>query len=505
MKIRSLPVCLGFSSCLLVFGFVVGRADNPPPGYFLQAKSFYEKGDLSAAKNVLAKVPESSPDFPQSQLLHIKILLIEDQLDQASGLIKKVLERSPNDPFVLSAEGLVLLREGNFLSAEAELKKSLQFDANQADAHQAMGRLQLSRLEYDQSLNSFKRAIELAPQMAENYFFQSEAYGALRDYAQQVKSLEKYLSLKPQFTPERVQNAGALLTFFRSFEKEAVGGIKDTQRSYEIPFRPFFGLMIIEGYVNDSGPYRFLVDTGATSTVLSNDLIEQLKIPIVTSAIVRCVGESGKSPTHLCKAAKLRMGALEISNLPVSSFDNRIFQGLIDGVLSTSDLADFLVVLDYPEHKIRLEPRTAEKGGKGDSLPGPDGTVVNFRMFGNLLLVPVSINGKDNRSFLLDTGAVMSALSKRQAAALGIHEDTPDAKIEVEFAGACGVTHSVLGVNDVQLGLGKMKKDYAKILAIHLGEISQEIGSEVSGILGGDFYSNRVVKLDYRKGMIRIE
>ena len=99
----------------------------------------------------------------------------------------------------------------------------------------------------------------------------------------------------------------------------------------------------------------------------------------------------------------------------------------------------------------------------------------------------------------------MSALSKRQASFLGVREDTPNAKVDIEFAGACGIAHSVLGVDKVLLSLGKIKKDYAKILAIHLGEISKEVGSEVSGILGGDFYSTRVVKIDYHSGTIRIE
>jgi len=99
----------------------------------------------------------------------------------------------------------------------------------------------------------------------------------------------------------------------------------------------------------------------------------------------------------------------------------------------------------------------------------------------------------------------MSAVSKRQASFLGVREDTPNAAVDLEFAGACGIAHSVLSVDNVQVSVGKIKKDYKKILAIELGEISKEIGSEISGILGGDFYSDRVVKIDYRNGTITIE
>jgi Tfp pilus assembly protein PilF/predicted aspartyl protease len=503
--IKSPKLWLAFIFCFLVLVAVAEQAQTSRPGQLDKAQALLKEGELPAAKEETLRILKLSPDSLQASLLLTKILLIQDELDLASEQIKKAVERNPNDPFVLTANGLYLLREGEFTNAEAQLRKSLRLNPNQAEAHLAMGRLQLSRLQVDQSLASFEKAIRLAPEMEDTYFYISDAYGATRNYAQQAKSLEKYLALKPKFYPERVQNAEALLKFFRSFENEPVGRVKDLQRSYEISSQPFFGLMIVEAYINDSGPYRFLVDTGATSTVISDELIDQLKIPVITSAVIKCVGETGKTTTHLCKAAKMRIGPVEISNLPVSSFDNKIFQGLIDGVLSTSDLADFLITLDYPEQKILLEPRGAGKGDKDRSVQPMDVTEVNFRLFGNLILVPLSINGHANRNFLFDTGAVMSALSKRQASILGVHEDTPNAKVDIEFAGACGIAHSVLGVDKVLLGLGKIKKDYAKILAIQLGEISKEVGSEVSGILGGDFYSTRVVKIDYRVGTIRIE
>ncbi len=497
----------GYFFCLFLIAMAafIEQAQASRASQLDKAQALLKEGDLSAAKAEVRRVLKLSPDSVQASVLLIKILLIEDELDLASEQIKKTLGRNPNDPSVLTAYGMYLLREGEFQKAEAQLEKSLRLNSKQAEAHLAMGRLSLSRLQFDQSLTFFQKAIQLAPEMADNYFYISEGYGATRNYVEQTKALEKYLSLEPRFYPERVQNAEALLTFFRSFENEVVGRVKDSQRSYEISAQPFFGLMIIEAYINDSGPYRFLVDTGATSTVISNELIDQLKIPVIASAVAKCVGGTGKTATHLCKAAKLRFGPVEISNLPVSSFDNKIFQGLIDGVLSTSDLADFLITLDYPGQRILLEPRGPEKGDKIRPVLPIDVTKLDFRIFGNLILLPVSINGHVNRNFLFDTGAVMSALSKRQASFLGVNEETPNAKVDIEFAGACGIAHSVLGVDKVLLSLGKIKQDYAKILAIHLGEISKEVGSEISGILGADFYSKRVVKIDYRQGTIRIE
>jgi tetratricopeptide (TPR) repeat protein len=470
-----------------------------------RAETLLGQGQLSEAKTELERVLKQAPDDVKLGILFSRILLLEDQFDQAKDQIRRVLKLVPSQAEALTLYGHCLFREGNFKQAETVYRKSLSLDAKQAGAHMGLGRLYLTKLQSMQSIAAFQKAIDLAPEEADHYFFASEAYGATKDYAKQVACLDKYLALEPKFGEERVQNARALLTFFRSLEGRPVAAIKAPARSYDIPFQPFFGLMIVEGYVNGEGPYRFLVDSGATSTVLSEALLDQLKIPTLATATVSCVGGSGKTNTKLAKADKFKVGELEYTNLPVSSFDNTIFAELIDGVLSTADLADFLITLDYPDQKILLEPKRAALSAISNR-PAPSATEVPFRILGNLILVPVTINNQlESRHFLFDTGAVTSALSKRQAAFLGVHEDTPRAKVDLEFAGACGVTQSVLSVDRVDLKLQTTTTPYAKILAVELKEISKELRTEVSGILGGDFYSKRKVTIDYQRTTLSIE
>jgi Aspartyl protease len=281
--------------------------------------------------------------------------------------------------------------------------------------------------------------------------------------------------------------------------------VSDPSRTYELPIQPFYGLMLVEAYVNEEGPYRFLVDSGATSTVLSNALLEHLKITPITTATVKCVGGSGKTATKLCKASKLKVGELDISNLPVASFDNQIFAGLIDGVLGTADLGDFLIALDYPDKKIVLTPRSSGDANAVSRKSDAQGTRSEFRILGNLILVPVSINHQSTKNFLFDTGAVTSTLSKRQAALFGVREDTPNSAVDIQFAGACGVTESVLSIPGINLTLGSLKLDYDQILAVELKEISKEVQTEVSGILGGDFFSKYKVTIDYQKTTINFD
>ncbi|PYV90637.1 MAG: hypothetical protein DMG05_09745 [Acidobacteria bacterium] len=489
---------------LLLITLFPAAHDKPNTG-LSEAETFFLQGDLSEAKRVLQDSLRKQPNFVAALDLLANLYLLEDNFEAATQEIRRAMKLAPNNPKGLATYGHCLFREGDFKLAEIQFRKCLQLDPKQAAAYLGLGRLHLTKLRPEEGLEALQQAIRLDPNQEDNYFLASEAYGTAKNLSMQIQSLEKYLAFKPKFHAERVQNAEALLTFFRSLEKGPVAKINHPARRYEIPVQPFYGLMLVEAHVNGDGPYRFLVDSGATSTVLSNALLEHLKIAPIARAVVKCVGGTGKTATQLCKAARFQMGALEIENLPVASFDNEIFAGLIDGVLSTADLGDFLVILDYPDRKILLTPRPSSEPPAPAQSGNTPSTRSEFRILGNLMLVPVSINHQAPKNFLFDTGAVTSTLSKRQAALLGVHENTPNSVVDLQFAGACGVTQSVLSVSTVDLGLHGLKRDYAQILAVELKEISKEIQTEVSGILGGDFFSKYKVTLDYHNTTVTIE
>lgn len=494
--------------CLFCFGAILGHLEVSAQRVDIAdsetSDALFRAGRFDEAKKTLQTRLKNDPKSVHDGLLLTRILLLEDSFDAAHDQVRQILRLFPENAAALTLYGHCLFRQGKFERAESQYRRSLHLNPAQAAAYRGLGRLYLTKLQTKESIQAFQKAISLDPTDEDNYFFASEAFGSEKNHTKQVECLEKYLELKPKFNEERVKNAQALLIFFRALNKTPPSKVTNATRSYEIAVQPFYGLMLAETKVNGQGPYRFLVDSGATSTVLAEALIEDLKVPVLSHAVASCVGGSGRTGTKLARLDTLQVGDLEITNLPVSSFDNAIFSGLIDGVLSTADLADFLITLDYVDRKILLEPKKGALAEK-DSSQNAAGVVAPFRILGNLILLPVAVNGSEAQSFLFDTGAVTSTLSKRQAAFLGVTEDTPKAKVDLQFAGACGVTQSVLSVPRVSLSLARMTTPFAKILAVELKEISKELRTEVSGILGGDFYSKRKVMIDYANTKIVID
>jgi hypothetical protein len=99
----------------------------------------------------------------------------------------------------------------------------------------------------------------------------------------------------------------------------------------------------------------------------------------------------------------------------------------------------------------------------------------------------------------------MSALSTGTARRLGVDEKEAVSQMELQFAGACGVTETVLPVKDASLQVQDLSKEYEQILALDLKEISRELQAEIQGILGIDFWGKRRLTVDYDTATLWIE
>jgi tetratricopeptide (TPR) repeat protein len=489
--------------------FFLGGAGFPPQPCLAapplqMARQYLDAGKLDEAKSLLQNWLQENPGSPEALFLLGNLHLAEDQSDMAQKDAEELLHLRPDWAQSLSLHGFVLLRQGEFELAEAAFKKCLQQNPRIPEAYLGMGRIYLSRRQEKEALEAFKKAIALNSRLADAYYYSAEAYGSSRGQQAQIRAVEKYLALRPVFPAERIQNARSMLQFLKSCRNLELNRIESPDSRHEVAVESFFGLMIVRSFVNGKGPYKFLVDTGASATVLSNTLFDSLDIQTRSTAVIKCVGGAGRMVTRMGLANRLTLGTLELRNVPVGTFDNSQMANLIDGVLSPTDLSDFIITFRPSAQKMILscrncpaQPRPPEETGTGRSI--------DLRMIGSLLLIPASLQPALSGGFLLDTGALMSVLSSKNAKILGGDPDQANSSIDLQFAGACGVTQSVIPLKDITVKIRDLRKNYPQILALDLSEISKELQTEIIGILGMDFWGDRTLTLDYSTGRFWIE
>ena len=116
-----------------------------------------------------------------------------------------------------------------------------------------------------------------------------------------------------------------------------------------------------------------------------------------------------------------------------------------------------------------------------------------FELSGNMIFLPVRVNGSKPLSFGLDTGAYLSVINTPVAEQLGLKTGGRS----VGF-GAGGQVPS-LDLPDVTLDInGAVLKDL-DLSGMALGSIENTLGRPMDGILGAEFFKRYVVELDYEK------
>jgi predicted aspartyl protease len=186
--------------------------------------------------------------------------------------------------------------------------------------------------------------------------------------------------------------------------------------------------MTVSVFVNDQGPFQFVVDTGANRTVLSNALAARLGLPMGEKVIVHDIaGVGGVETAHV---ARLRVGKRQVDNIIAPLLSARDMGA--DGILGIDGLVDQQVVMDFLGNKMTITPIRKGPGEK-------DTIVVRARSkYGQLILADARI-GNERVYVIVDSGAEYSVGNSALRARL-LRGKRKDSAIPIELVGVSGRT-----------------------------------------------------------------
>ena len=99
------------------------------------------------------------------------------------------------------------------------------------------------------------------------------------------------------------------------------------------------GLEIVQVLVNGTGPYDFILDTGANITVIKRPLLRSLNIP--DNGRDSIVTAGGASPTQRATVNSIAIGGLSVEHLEVAELDGATsgsLAGRVQGILGENFL-----------------------------------------------------------------------------------------------------------------------------------------------------------------------
>ena len=150
--------------------------------------------------------------------------------------------------------------------------------------------------------------------------------------------------------------------------------------------------------INGQGPFRFIIDTGANRSVLSQALATRLGLAPSGKDVVHSI--DGTQPATLVNIESLSIGTLRLSHGDTPVLDGPMLDGE-HGLLGVDGMAGRLLHIDFTKHCVEIYESAAQMPMQG-WLSAP------ARMrFGSLLMVPGEIMGV-HVNVLIDTGSDIS-------------------------------------------------------------------------------------------------
>ncbi|MET0659832.1 MAG: retroviral-like aspartic protease family protein [Steroidobacteraceae bacterium] len=148
--------------------------------------------------------------------------------------------------------------------------------------------------------------------------------------------------------------------------------------------------------INGKGPFRLVLDTGATTSAIVSSVADRLGIPTSTSNTTKLHGATGALMVPYVVADRIEIGDLLVENAKLPIVPD-VFGGA-EGVLGTQGLGDKRIYIDFRKDLIEI----AFSRGK----PHPQGfSSLSFDMArGRLVMLKLRVGGVRTQA-IIDTGA----------------------------------------------------------------------------------------------------
>jgi len=250
----------------------------------------------------------------------------------------------------------------------------------------------------------------------------------------------------------------------------------------------------VEVHINGHGPYQFVVDSGADTSVVGLRIVRDLQLPLGTPATLN--GMTERSIVDRVKVESLSLGPTTIEDLQLPALNEGDVGG--QGMIGIDALVRQRILMDFEKRQIKVEDANTPAKAMADEI-----VVTARRSRGQLILTHVRASGF-SLDAVIDTGAEMTIGNPLLRAKLVRRHQ------KFELVKAIGVTGKELELEvavipELQIGgilIRNLPVAFADLPPFHVFGIADEPAL----FLGTDVLQTfRKVSLDFRARKVRFQ
>ena len=294
--------------------------------------------------------------------------------------------------------------------------------------------------------------------------------------------------------------AAPLVAQTRLIELEAVSDpqkVDTTTQTEDVAFKDDkYDRMTVPVLLSGTGPYRFLVDTGADRTAISRQIAAKLNLGGRSEATLHSVTGSSTVATATVPSLQLTRRNVKVANAPI--LDSADMGA--DGILGVDSLRSQRVMFDFEGQTISVVPST-DKEARNE----PGAIIVQAkRRNGHLILTQAKANGR-RMSVVVDTGSQFSignsALRKQLLAGRQL---TGSTQVELESVTGGKLVGDMMFIREVEIG-GIHLKDLAVVFADSHAFRKLDLDKKPSLLLGMNaMRAFKKVSIDFANKKLRV-
>jgi tetratricopeptide (TPR) repeat protein len=452
----------------------------------------FRRADFRGAAAAFRKVVETKPSAEAYAGL-VRSLLKADDVKAAEESSQKALAAFPESAIIHAEHGDVDYRRGFIPQAEDEYRAALKLDDKCARGWLGQGKVDAVHTRHSEAKAAIAKAHDLDPQDSDAFY----EWAIRLAYPENVAALERHLAeFHNDAEAERHERE------YKDFVRALAGRktwipARDVERA-EIKMEALTvgAHMVLRGYglrvrLNDRATVTLLVDTGSSGITITRKLAEKIGASKLSEQGLEGVGKSGAAVGYKAWVDKVVIGDLEFHDCFVQATPREIAE--VDGIIGMDVFSKYLITLDMPARKLRLEPMPARSN---DGAPVPEAFSQTFTL-GHFLLLPTEVGKKASGLFVVDSGSNANTISPELARLM------PEMRaFNSPMSGASGVVNSAFIADDATLRFAKVSRS-DRISTLDLHSVSKDLGIEVSGQIGFSAMENMKVTIDYRDGLVR--
>ena len=493
----------GRTKCCLVLGFLVMFSSqakaNPsacplvPTHQPTPADEAFARGDYTETEGLYRRLLIETPDDERLGADLVRTLLREKKLAEAAAEATRRSNAHPASAPLLTALAEVQLRQGTPWLAAKTLQHVIEIDPCNQRSH-----LLLSRLDrLDSMFQSERSEIQTA------YAIDPSDVEIARSWRQTVSAADDAVGINLAMHSSNLDAAAKQHAELAL--KSIVSGLsEDSQTCQVLPADESAILKLLpsrrDGKHIDA--YKITVKLPRTSAPLQVDTAASGIYISRALAELNGLRQADDGPPGTVYASSIIIGPLQFRDCTLG-VSEAPFADNVSGFLGTDIFSSYLIKLDHPNQTLELTPLppAAKSLLPGDRLKTDElhgfTPLYHRRQF---LLLPVMLNSKQRRLFVLDSGVRYTTMSSEVAHAVS----TTRLNFTNAETTASGTVNVYRDSFDFEFG-GLLLRNRSPILEMEVPSIEANVNMQLGGLLGFDTLRSMTIWIDYRDGLIKLE